>query len=483
MNRKLVLQIIGKMLFAEALLMILPLLVSMIYGEWDSVLIFSLISVGLALIGMPALFVKVKDRTMYAKEGLVIVIMTWMLWSIGGAMPFYLGGWIPKFADAFFETVSGFTTTGATILSKIEGLPYGVLFWRSFTHWIGGMGVLFFVMAVVPISENHSIHIMRAELTGPNVDKIVPKGMNTAKILYGIYLSMTLLEAVLLYAGGMSVYDSITHAFSTAGTGGFSSKNASIAHYDSAYIDWVITIFMLLFSINFNMFYFLLIRKFAAVRQNSEWKVFLGIVAASTLVVAVFIYPEYRSVFQSLRYSAFQVASCISTTGFVTADFDQWHEVAKYVLFLVMIIGACAGSTGGGLKIIRLQVLWQSAMNELKKMLHPQTISRLKLDGKGLSGEMVNSTLVYFVLLLGIFTVSVFLVGLNGRGVDTTVSAVISCMNNVGPGLDEVGPVMNYGGLSAFSKYVLCADMLLGRLEIYPVLLLFAPKLWKKKFI
>ncbi len=463
--------------------MMLPLLVSVIYREWDSVFVFLMVAIILAVIGLPAVLMKVKDRTMYAKEGLLIVIMTWVLWSLGGSMPFYLGGWIPKFVDAFFETVSGFTTTGATILSQIEGLPYGVLFWRSFTHWIGGMGVLLFVMAVVPVSENHSIHIMRAELTGPSVGKIVPKGMHTAKILYAIYLALTLFEAILLFAGGMSVYDSLIHAFSTAGTGGFSNKNASIAHYDSAYIDWVITIFMLLFSINFNMFYFLLIRKFTPIRQNSEWKVFLGIVASVTVAIMFIIYPEYNSLLQSFRHSAFQVASCISTTGFITADFDQWPEIAEYLLFFVMIIGACGGSTGGGLKVIRLQVLWKAVVNEVKRMIHPQTVTRLKLDGKGLDSEMVNSTLVYLVLLLGLFGVSVVLVGLNGRGMETTASAVISCISNVGPGLGEVGPVMNYGGLSGLSKWVLCADMFLGRLEIYPVLLMFSPKIFRRKFM
>jgi len=471
------------MLFAEALLMCLPLFVSIIYCEWDSVFIFSLVALFLAGISLPAVLMKVRDRTIYAKEGLFVVIMTWVLLSLGGSMPFYLGGWIPKFVDAFFETVSGFTTTGATVLSQIEGLPYGVLFWRSFTHWIGGMGVLLFVMAVVPVSENHSIHIMRAELTGPSVGKLVPKGMLTAKILYGIYLALTLLEAILLYAGGMSVYDSIIHAFSTAGTGGFSNKNASIAHFDSAYIDWVITVFMLLFSINFNMFYFLLIRKFSAIRQNSEWKVFFGIVAAATIGIMFFIYPEYNSLLLSFRYSAFQVASCISTTGFITADFDQWHEAAECILLLVMIIGACAGSTGGGLKVIRLQVLWKAMVNEIRKMIHPQTVTRLKMDGKGLETDIVHSTLVYLVLLLGLFIISVFLVAIDGRGMETTLSAVLSCINNVGPGLAEVGPVMNYGGLSVLSKWVLCADMLLGRLEIYPVLLLFSPNIWRRKFM
>ena len=463
--------------------MILPLSVSLIYREWDVVLIFLPVAAVLAAIGLPAILLKVKDRTLYAKEGFIIVIMTWLLWSLGGAMPFYLGGWIPKFVDAFFETVSGFTTTGASILSQIEELPNGILFWRSFTHWIGGMGVLLFVMAVIPVSENHSMHIMRAELTGPSVGKIVPKGINTAKILYGIYFALTLLEAILLFAGGMSVFDSIIHAISTAGTGGFSNKNTSVAHFDSAYIDWVITIFMLLFSINFNMFYFLLIRRFSAIRQNSEWKVFLGIVAACTVVVMFCIYPEYNSLLQSLRYAAFQVAACISTTGFVTADFNQWNEIAKYILLLVMIVGACAGSTGGGMKIVRVQVLWKAMANEVKRVIHPQSVNRLKLDGKGLDGEMVTGTLVYFVLLIALFGISVLIVGLENRGIETTTTAVLSCINNVGPGLGEVGPVQNYGGLSNLSKLVLCADMLLGRLEIFPVLLLFSPNIWRRKFM
>lgn len=483
MNKKLTIQIVGKMLFAEALLMILPMLISVTYREWDSVLIFSFVAIITAAISLPAVLIKVKDRSMYAKEGLIIVIMTWVLWSLFGAIPFYAGRWIPSFTDAFFETVSGFTTTGASILSEIEGLPHGVLFWRSFTHWIGGMGVLLFVMAVIPVSENHSIHIMRAELTGPSVGKLVPKGMHTAKILYGIYLTLTVIEVLLLLVGGMSFFDSVIHAFSTAGTGGFSSKNASIAHFDSGYIDWVITIFMLLFSINFNMFYFLLVQKFAAIRQNSEWKVFLIIVAVATGIVMFCIYPEYHSILQSLRYAAFQVAACISTTGFVTADFNQWHEVAKYVLLTVMVLGACAGSTGGGIKIVRVQVLWKAMVAEIRRMIHPQSITRLKLDGKGLNSEMVHSTLVYFALLVALFAGSVFLVGLENRGIETTTTAVLSCINNVGPGLGDVGPVQNYGSLSLLSKWVLCVDMLLGRLEIFPVLMLFSPNVWKKRFV
>lgn len=483
MNKKLTIQIVGKMLFAEAILMVLPLLVSVVYREWNSVLVFSLTAIITAAVSLPAVLIHVKDRSMYAKEGLVIVIMTWVLWSLFGSLPFYAGRWIPSFTDAFFETVSGFTTTGASILSQIEGLPNGVLFWRSFTHWIGGMGVLLFVMAVIPVSENHSIHIMRAELTGPSVGKLVPKGMHTAKILYGIYLTLTVLEMLLLLVGGMSFFDSVIHAFSTAGTGGFSSKNASIAHFDSAYIDWVITIFMLLFSINFNMFYFLLVQKFAAIRQNSEWKIFLVIVAVATGIVAFCIFPDYQSLWQSLRYAAFQVAACISTTGFVTADFNQWHEVAKYVLLTVMTLGACAGSTGGGMKIVRVQVLWKAMVTEIKRMIHPQSITRLKLDGKGLDSEMVHSTLVYFVLLVALFAGSVFLVGLENRGIETTTTAVLSCINNVGPGLGDVGPVQNYGSLSILSKWVLCVDMLLGRLEIFPVLMLFSPNVWKKKFV
>lgn len=483
MNRKLIIQIVGKMLFAEAVLMVLPLLVSVWYGEQKGVFIFSITSLILAAVSLPAVLMRVKDRSMYAKEGLVIVIMTWVLWSVAGAMPFYFGGWIPKFVDAFFETVSGFSTTGASVLRDIESLPYGVLFWRSFTHWIGGMGVLLFVMAVVQVSENYAIHIMRAELTGPSVGKIVPKGMHTAKILYEIYLALTVLEIFFLRAGGMPLYDSVVHAFSTAGTGGFSIKNASLAYYDSAYLDCVVTVFMLLFSINFNIFYFCLIRKFASVRQNSEWKVFLGIVAAATIIVTISIYPIYGSVRESLRYAGFQVATCISTTGFITANFDTWSEVAKYVLLLVMMIGGCAGATCGGLKVVRLQILWKAMVNEVRKMIHPQTVNRLKLDGKGLDGNVVNGVLVYLVLLLALFGVSVLLVGLENKGLETTVTAVIACINNVGPGLGEVGPIWNYGGLSSLSKWVLCADMLLGRLEIYPVLLLFAPNVWRKKFM
>lgn len=483
MNRRLVIQIVGKMLFAEAVLMILPLLVSVWYGERKGILVFSAVAAGLIVVSLPAVMMKVRDRSIYAKEGLVIVIMTWVVWSFAGALPFYVGGWIPHFIDAFFETVSGFTTTGASVLSDVESLPHGILFWRCFTHWIGGMGVLLFVMAVVQVSENHAIHIMRAELTGPSVGKIVPRGMHTAKILYGIYLFLTVLEIIFLLGGGMSPFDSVTHAFSTAGTGGFSTKNASLAYYDSAYLDGVVTVFMLLFSINFNIFYFCLARKFLSGWRNSEWKVFLGIVAVATLLVTGFIYPDYRSLGESFRYASFQVASCISTTGFVTANFDAWSEAAKYVLLLTMIIGGCAGATCGGLKVIRVQILWKAMVNEVKKMIHPQTVNRLKMDGKSLEDSVIYGALVYLVLLLFLFGVSVFFLALENKGLETSLTAVIACLNNVGPGFGEVGPVQNYGGLTALSKLVLCGDMLLGRLEIYPVLMLFTPRIWRKKYM
>lgn len=483
MNRRLVIQILGKMLLAEAALLTLPLLVSLCYGENRCAFMFSVVAIALALCSLPAIFLHVDDRSIYAKEGLVIVIFTWVMWSLAGALPFWLGRYIPHYVDAFFETVSGFTTTGATILSQVEHLPHGILFWRCFTHWIGGMGVILFVMAVVQVSENHSIHLMRAELTGPSVGKLVPKGMHTAKILYGIYIALTLLEFFFLLGGGMPAFDSLVHAFSTAGTGGFSTKNASIAAYDSVYLEVVITAFMLLFSINFNLFYFCLIRRFSLVWQNSEWKVFFGIVGVAIVLVTATIYPTYHALGESLRYASFQVAACISTTGFVTADFDVWSEAAKWILLGMMVVGGCAGSTAGGMKVIRIQILWKSIVGEVKKLIHPQTISRPKLDDKALKDSEVHGVLIYVATLFLLSCASIFLVSFDNQGVETSLTAVLTCINNVGPGLAAVGPVENFGHMSVLAKLVLSADMLLGRLEIYPVLLFFLPSVWRKKFL
>ena len=482
MNGKLIVKILSKMLMVEAVLMLFPAGVSCIYGEWDTALWFVCTAAGLAVVCFPFLrFVRPEGGTLFAREGLIIVAAAWILWSLAGAVPFVLTGAAPHFVDAFFETVSGFTTTGATIFTDVEVLPQGLLFWRSFTHWIGGMGVLVFVMAIIPLAENSAMHLMRAEVPGPTVGKLVPRGKSTAKILYIIYIALTVMEILLLLCGGMPLFDSVVHAFGTAGTGGFSVKNASIGFYNSAYIDWVITVFMILFGVNFNIFFFAILRKYLNIWKNGEWKVYLGIIGASIAVITLSIQSMYDGFSTALRHAAFQVASIISTTGYATADFNTWPEIAKGILLLLMAVGACAGSTGGGIKVSRLVILVKSAGRELRRMVHPKSVYVTKVDERVVSEDTIHGVQAYLVVYLLVFCSSLLLVSFNNFDFETTFSAVMACLNNVGPGLGAVGPVSNFAGLSVFSKLVLTADMLFGRLEFFPLLLLFAPGVWRRK--
>ena len=439
--------IISKMMGVEGLLMLLPMMVGIIYGEHTSV--YFLITAAI-LTAIYLLFGRKcpENMTIYAKEGLIIVATAWIFWSLAGALPFVLSKSIPSYVDAFFETVSGFTTTGSTILTEIEGLPKGILFWRSLTHWVGGMGVLVFVMVLTSLDEKNSMHLMRAEVPGPEADKLVPKARGTARILYGMYFALTAIEVVFLLAGGMNLFDAVTHAFSTAGTGGFSGYNASVAHFNSAYIDGVITVFMILFGINFNLYFFLLLKEFKSVFKNEELRAYLGIIAGATVVITCNIAGGYHSLLKAFRYAVFQVASVITTTGFVTADFNKWPELSKCVLLLVMVIGASAGSTGGGI------------MKE----------------------ETMRGVYVYFIAYILILIVSVLLISINNFDFTTSFTGVLTTLNNVGPGLNLVGPVENFAKFSDFSKIVFCVDMLIGRLEIFPFLMLFSPSLWSRKF-
>lgn len=387
-----------------------------------------------------------------------------------------------KLCGCFFETVSGFTTTGSTILTEIEGLPKGILFWRSLTHWVGGMGVLVFVMVLTSLDEKNSMHLMRAEVPGPEADKLVPKARGTARILYGMYFALTAIEVVFLLAGGMNLFDAVTHAFSTAGTGGFSGYNASVAHFNSAYIDGVITVFMILFGINFNLYFFLLLKEFKSVFKNEELRAYLGIIAGATVVITCNIAGGYHSLLKAFRYAAFQVASVITTTGFVTADFNKWPELSKCVLLLVMVIGASAGSTGGGIKVSRLLILVKSIRRELKTMIHPKAVNIVKVNGKKVKEETMRGVYVYFIAYILILIVSVLLISINNFDFTTSFTGVLTTLNNVGPGLNLVGPVENFAKFSDFSKIVFCVDMLIGRLEIFPFLMLFSPSLWSRKF-
>lgn len=483
MKKRLIFGILGRFMIIEAVLMLLPAAVSLVYGEYNtakSFLISALISV---VLGTVMHIQKPQKGGFYAKEGLMTIGLLWIMWSLIGALPFYISREIPKYIDCFFETASGFTTTGATILTDIEALSKGMLFWRAFTHWVGGMGVLVFVMAIIPVAGNNSLYLMRAEVPGPAVSKLVPKGMRNAKLLYGIYFGMCVIEFIMLVLGGMPVYDSIIHTFSTAGTGGFSCKNASIAAYNSAYLQWVITAFMFLFSINFNLYYFMLIKKFSAVAKDSEWKIFTLVVIAATVAITASVYKSYPTFEEAVRTAAFQVVSVISTTGFITANYDTWSGFAKIIIIMLMFVGACAGSTGGGLKIARIEIMAKTASKTLRSLVRPNSVSNIKIDGKIIDDETVRTTSGYFIVYMALFAVSVLLISINNLTVEESISSVATCINNVGPGLGIVGPVGNFSTLSFFSKLVLSLDMLLGRLEIFPLILLLVPSVWRRKFI
>ena len=480
MNYSIIRFILGRMLRIEALVLLVPALVSLIYKE-HSGLTFLLTAAFLMALSL-LLGKRPKNMVFYAKEGFVIVALAWILWSAFGALPFVLSGSIPHFVDAFFETVSGFTTTGSTILQDIEALPKGINFWRCLTHWIGGMGVLVFVMAVIPLGNKGAMFLMRAEMPGPTCDKLVPKSRGTAKILYGMYIFLSGVEVVLLLAGGMDPYNAVIHTFSTAGTGGFSSMNASVAAFDSAYIDGVITVFMLLFGINFNLYYLLLLKNVRAVVKSEELRAYLGIVVGAIALITVNILHLYETPLRALRYAAFQVASIITTTGFVTANYELWPELSKTVILLLMIIGACAGSTGGGMKVSRILILSKTIGKEVRQILHPKSVNVVKMDGKRVPGESIHGVYVYLICYLVILCGSVLLVAVDNQDFTTNFTAVLTTLNNVGPGLARVGPIENFSHFSYFSKLILSMDMLVGRLEILPMLMLFAPQVWRTKF-
>lgn len=474
--------VLGKMLGVEALVLCIPAAVSLIYGETSDMAAFGITSAVLCVFFLLFGRKKPENGRIYGKDGLVIVAAAWILWSVFGALPFYLSREIPSYIDALFETVSGFTTTGSTILTDIEALSYGMNFWRCLTHWIGGMGVLVFVMVVTSLDDKGSMHLMRAEVPGPEADKLVPKARETAKLLYAMYLALTVAEIIFLLAGGMNLYDSIIHSFSTAGTGGFANHNSSVAYYNSAYIDGVITVFMILFGINFNMYFLLLIRDVKSVWKNEEVRAYLGIIAAATLVITCNVLTIYKEPLKAFRYSVFQVASIITTTGFATADYNLWPELSKCILLLIMVIGACAGSTGGGVKVSRFLILWKSILKQVKGMLHPKSVNVVKVNGKKISNETLQGVYAYFSAYVFVFGISVLLVALDNFDFATTISGVLTTLSNVGPGISRVGPVENFQSFSVLSKIVFSMDMLIGRLEIFPFLMICSPGFWRKHF-
>ncbi len=480
MNIKMIVYMLGNIIVLEAALLLLPLGCSLIYKESCGWAFLITIAIAFILGTAARIFSRPKDKTIYAREGFAIVALTWVLMSAIGALPFCISGEIPKFYDAFFETVSGLTTTGASILTDVESMSKGLLFWRSFTHWIGGMGVLVLMMAIIPTENGRSIHIMRAEMPGPIVGKLVPKIKSTAKILYLIYIGLTAMQVIFLLCGGMPVFESLIYTFGTAGTGGFGVDANSITGY-SPYIQWVISAFMLIFGINFNLYYLILIKKARSAFKSEELWWYLGIVSASVTAIALNIYPIYKSLSQTIRLSVFQVATVISTTGYATADFNLWPTLSKTVLLVLMFIGACAGSTAGGLKVSRVIVLFKSVRANLRHMLHPRSVEAVRLEGKKIDNDTTVNVASYLAIYFISFFVMLLLISFENFGIETNFSAVAACFNNIGPGFGEVGPMGGYSAYTPFSKLVLSGGMLLGRLEILPMILLFSPSMWVRR--
>lgn len=479
MNRKMILYITGIIALLEAGLMALPAIVALIYQEKNGIYFLITMGICVAFGGLAALR-KPKNRTMFAKDGFVAVSLCWITLSILGALPFVLSGEIPNFIDALFETVSGFTTTGSSILTHVESLSRCMLFWRSLTHWVGGMGILVFMLALLPTLGGSAIHLLRAESPGPSVDKVVPKIRESSKILYLIYLGMTAALVCLYLLGGMSLFDSLCHAFGTAGTGGFSTRSTSMGEY-SVYLQAVTTVFMFLFGVNFSMYFLILKRKFRSAFRMSEVYVYLGIVLAAIIMITLNIRGMYQSTGYALHHAAFTVSSIITTTGYGTVDFNLWPEFSRVILCLLMIIGACAGSTGGGLKVSRVILLYKSAKNEIQRLIHPNTVKVVRMDGRPVSEGTIRGVWLFLTVYTAVAAVSVLLVSLDNFDASTTISSVLATLNNIGPGLGVVGPKGSFASMSVLSKLVLTLDMLLGRLELFPLIFLGLPSTWLKK--
>lgn len=481
MDTKIVRYILCRMLGVEAALLLVPVLVAVIYQEKCGIVFLIPIAI-LCLLFLVVGRKRPEHGQIYGKEGMVIVALAWILWSLFGAMPFTLSGYIPSYVDAFFETVSGFTTTGSSIIPDVEVLPHCLLFWRSFTHWIGGMGVLVFVLVVTSLDRKNSMHLMRAEVPGPEKDKLVPKAMSTARILYGMYLTLTVIEMVFLVIGGMNLFDSMIFSFGSAGTGGFSNYADSVAHFNSAYIDGVITVFCALFGVNFALFYFMILGDFKSILKNEELRTYILLIAGATAAIMLNIHSLYPTIGKSFRYAVFQVVTVITTTGYSTADFAQWPMFSKAVLMMLTVIGACASSTGGGIKVSRLLVGMKCVKREIVQLAHPKSVGIIRIGGKKVSSDVLRTIYIYFIAYVGILIGSVVLVSLDNFDFETTFSAVLTTLGNVGPGMAQVGPMGNFAGFSPLSKLILCFDMLAGRLEIFPFLVLFTAPAWRRKF-
>ncbi len=471
---------LGNILIIEGLVLIIPLLMALFFKEMSSAVAF-VITIGICMV-LGFLFTRIKreKQPIVSKDGYIIVSMSWLIMSLIGAIPFVISGDIPNYIDALFETLSGFTTTGSTILTNVETLNKSMLFWRSFTHWLGGMGILLFMLAFLPMKGESTIHLLRAESPGPTVSKIVPKMKDSAILLYIIYCVLTILEFILLLIGDMPVFDSIIHTLGTAGTGGFSIKNASIGYYNSTYITWVITIFMMLFAMNFSAFFLIYMKRAKEIFKISEIRYYVIILGVSIIAITLNIWHMYGSFFESLTNAAFSVATMMSTTGYATVDFNTWPGFSKMILVALMFIGGCAGSTAGGVKVSRLRLLLASAKCDLKRLSNPRSVRVIKVDGKVINMSVIHDCYSYLTFYVIMMLISIVIVSLDSFDFETTSTAVLSAISNVGPGLGGVGPTGNFAAFSPLSKIVLCIDMLAGRLEIMPVVMFLLPGTWKK---
>lgn len=472
---------LGFILLLECVFLFPSALIAIMDGQMDVLRAFiGAMAVALAAGLILSAVCRNAEKHFYAREGFLIVGLGWIVLSVVGALPFWLSGEIPRFVDALFEVISGFTTTGASILPAVEDMSRGLLFWRSFTHWLGGMGILVFILAVVPLGEGgYSLYVLRAESPGPTVDKLVPKMKQSAMILYGIYIALTVLNVLFLLAGGMPVFDSLCTAFGTAGTGGFGIKNDSMAGY-SPYIQTVCTVFMALFGVNFSLYFLLLLGRVKDVLKSDELKLYLGIMVGSMTAIALNIRNLFPSLGEAFHHAAFTVSSIMTTTGFATADFDFWPQLSRTILVILMVVGACAGSTGGGIKCARVVILFRTLAARLRQMLHPRSVNLVRMEGRRVSDDTIQGVYTYMTAYCAIAIVSILLLALDNLSLETNFTAVVACLNNIGPGLDLVGPTRNYAHFSDLSKGVLMLDMLLGRLEIFPLLLMLSPRTWRK---
>lgn len=482
LNWRVIGNVTGNVLLALAAIMVLPMVCSWIYGETKVVYAF-LASIAISLIvGLPLSRLKVKHSSYFARDGLFAVGMCWLIVSVFGALPFLISGAIPNFIDCVFESVSGFTTTGSSILPEVEVMPKGILFWRSFTHWIGGMGILVFVLAILPKSNDRSMHLLRAESPGPVIGKLVPRLKKSALILYELYMGLTVLEIIFLLVGGMPLFDTLCNTFGSAGTGGFSITNQGIGQYHNSYYEMVIGVFMAMFGINFNFYFFLVIRDFKAAFHIDEVKNYIAIIGIATLIIMINIFPMYgNSIWDSFRLAFFQVSSIITTTGYSSCDFNNWPTLSKMVLMMLMVLGACAGSTGGGIKVSRFMIILKKIRQDILKNVHPQKVEVITMDGKVVDPKIVDQIMSFFGCYIVILGLILLIVSIDGYDMESTISACFSCLGNIGPGFGICGPFGSFADFSCLSKIVLSIAMLIGRLEIYPILIFMAPLLGNHK--